>query len=122
MPILSKKKLRAQMLQQYAIDRHVLSEMHELLRKHLEATGKFTAAERTAWERDVMVPALARQGIDVVPRIYVEAPPKPLLVGIDGGIAGTATKIVRSDFQHEPKGITVEPTQINPTAFGFQQH
>ena len=111
--LLSKAKQRAQMLQQYAVDRHVLSQMHELLREHLEATGKFTAVERTAWERDVMVPALARQGFDVTPRIYVEAPKaeQPRLVTLDGGQKALVMPTSK------PRGITVEPTLTNPSAF-----
>jgi hypothetical protein len=117
MATLSKKKQAAQQLQQLAVDRQVLTIMHELLRQHLEATGKFTAEERTIWERDVMCPEMLKYGITVTPAIRVPVPEKPLVHG-PGPLRLVETPPVKiiSD-RHAPTGPTVEPTMVNPASY-----
>lgn len=111
MAVLSKKKLQAQRIQQLSIDRHVLSEMHEMLRAHLEQTGKFTAEERATWEREVMVPAFAKGGIIVEPMRAppaaptVVAEPKRIISFSDGKVSASTSL-----------GPTVEPTIVNQVA------
>lgn len=98
MPMLSKKRLQAKQMQQLAVDRHVMGLMHEMLRHHLEATGKFTAEERTIWERDFMVPEMARHGFDVSPVIKVPVPPPaPRLLTAPSVITGPTVERIVGD-------------------------
>lgn len=69
----SRKEL-SRLVQQYGVERYVLGVAHELLREHLEATGKFSPEERTAWERDVLAPELAKGGVEITPKVYTSAP------------------------------------------------
>jgi hypothetical protein len=61
----------------------VMGRMHVMLLKHLETSGKMSAEEYEAWEKDEMVPAFDALGITVTRPARPAAPPSNL-VGMDG--------------------------------------